>query len=145
MPYGLSTTSEELEQRYAAMMVELRLEADKEGWGGRPIEEDRWYLDRLFAPVQYWGPGGTIECFHCQQELAVDEICQCQKVDESDEEAVWAANPGLVKSSRCRGEFYWGRRYYCQYDRSTDNMARPCSDCRRHLPYIRRLYRATKA
>lgn len=84
LPFGRELVSVDLERKYQKAIDELRQEADTQGWGGRPLEEDRYYLERLFAPVQYRGPPGTVECLACERELAIEETSLCQVLPESE-------------------------------------------------------------
>lgn len=112
-------------------LAEKKRKAD---FGGRPVEEGRLYLERLFSPVNYSGPGGCIICVPCGRELSIDEFCNCTQEDGQD-------NNGVVKSSRCPNERSGGTRMQCWFDRRSETMdLQPCWGCRPHLDHIAELW-----
>ena len=142
IPYSWASNNEALQQRWKELRDEFRQQRDNDDFGGRQLDPEKPYLERLFAPVKYNGPPGTIECFNCEKELAINEDCQCQH-PEAEQDA-WYQNPGIVKSSRCEGQSYAKKKIYCYYDRHNDSCTTGCRRCRKHLLYIQKLYRATK-
>lgn len=95
-------------------------------------------LNHFFSEDPSPDPDAELVCMGCDRDVDICYPYSCS-YPEDDEYQDWKCEPGIVKSTKCSGIRFYGKRLYCAYDLIHNKPEpNPCQDCENYFEWIKR-------